>query len=136
MMTPVPAKVYKLTAAQLREPGQTQTFTKVGELDLPSIMAAQAFPGSISTALDISAEGKRAILLTYMSALEIGMDFKNGLPPFSQWVEGRDYKVVALGSLPQQEAAAWLPGDRSFIYDTEATRGSKGAPIREVRCND
>ena len=136
MMTPVPAKVYKLTAAQLREPGQTQTFAKIGEIVLPSVMATQAFPGSISTALDISADGKRAILLTYMSALEIGMDFKNGLPPFSQWVEGRDYKVIALDSLPQQEAAAWLPGDKSFIYDTEATRGSKGAPIREVRCND
>ena len=136
MMTPVPAKVYKLTAAQLRGAGQTQTFTKVGEIDLPKIMAAHAFPASIPTALDISADGKRAILLTYMSALEIGLDLKDGLPPFSQWEEGPDYKVVALNSLPQQEAAAWLPGDKSFIYDTEATRGSKGAPIREVRCID
>ncbi len=136
MMTPVPAKVYRLSAAQLRDASQTQTFTKVGEIDLPKIMGARAFPASIPTALDISADGKRAILLTYMSALEIGLDFKDGLPPFSQWVEGRDYKVVALNSLPQQEAAAWLPGDKSFIYDTEATRGSKGAPIRQVRCND
>lgn len=136
MATPAPAKVYKLTAAQLRNTGETQTFAKVGEIDLPKIMAAQAFPGSIATALDISPDGKRAILLTYLSALEIGLDLKDGLPPFSQWVEGRDYKVVPLDTMPQQEAAAWVPDGKSFLYDTELARGSKTAPIRRVTCGD
>lgn len=134
MMNPAPAQVYRLTAAQLADATEVQTFEKIGEIDLPKIMGTRAFPGSIATALDISADGRRAILLTYMAALEIGFDFKDGVRPFEQWKEGQDYRVVELDTLPQQEAAAWLPDGSGFLYDTELTRGSQSAPIRKVDC--
>lgn len=135
MMTPVPAKVFRLTAAQLRDPGQVQTFEQVGEIDLPRIMGARPFPGSIATAMDISADGGKVILLTYMAALELGFDLKDGLPPPAEWMEGRDYRVVDLDTLPQQEAIAWLPDASGFLYDTELTRGAQQAPIRKVACS-
>lgn len=136
MTNPVPAKVYRLTASQLRISDQVQTFEKVGEIDLPEIMGARAFPGSIATAMDISADGRRVILLTYMAALEIGLDLKDGLPPFEQWAEGRDYRVVDLDIQPQQEAVAWLPDGAGFLYDTELTRGAQTAPIKKVACGN
>lgn len=134
MMNPVPAKVYRLTATQLRATDQVQTFEKVGEIDLPKIMGTRPFPGSIPTAMDISADGRRVILLTYMDALEIGLDLKNGLPPFEQWAEGKDYRVVELDTLPQQEAVSWLPDETGFLYNTELTRGAQTAPIKKVAC--
>lgn len=136
MTNPVPAKVYRLTAAQLRTSDQVQTFEKVGEIDLPKIMGTRPFPGSIATAMDISADGSRVILLTYMAALEIGLDLKDGLPAPAQWVEGRDYRVVELDTLPQQEAVAWQPDGAGFLYDTELTRGAQAAPIKKVACGN
>ena len=134
MMNPVAAQVFRLTAAQLRDPSQVQTFEQIGEIDLPKIMGSRPFPGSITTAMDISADGRRVFLLTYMAALELAFDLKDGLPPNAQWEEGKDYRVVDLEILPQQEAVAWLPDASGFLYDTELTRGAQQAPIRKVAC--
>ena len=136
MATPGPAKVYRLSAAQLQDGEALQTFAKVGAIDLPRMMGSRAFPASIATAMDITPDGKRAILLTYMAALEIGLDLKDGLPPPDQWVEGRDYRIVTLDTMPQQEAAAWTGDGKGFLYDTELARGAKSAPIRQVVCQD
>ncbi|MDP3853912.1 hypothetical protein [Phenylobacterium sp.] len=126
MMTPGPALVYRLSAAQLRNGKDVQTFTKVGEIDLPKIMAAYPFPGSIATALDIASDGKRALLLTYVAALVLDFDIAKGL--------SGPHQVVSLDTLPQQEAAAWLPDGSGFLYDTEQTRRVKGAKINQVLC--
>lgn len=127
MMRPGPALVYRLTADQLGDGREVQTFAKVGEIDLPKIMDAFPFPGSIATALDISADGKRALLLTYVAALVLDFDLANGL-------DG-PHQVVGLNTMPQQEAAAWLPDGSGFLYDTELTRNAKGgARIERVLC--
>lgn len=133
MMKPGPALVFRLTAKQLRNAGDVQVFEKVGEIPLPKIMAEFPFPGSIATGLDISPDGKRALVLTYVAALELGVDLSEGLPE-EPWSAGRDYQIVKLNTLPQQEAAAWLPDGSGFLYDTEFTRGAKAAPIRKVVC--
>lgn len=134
MATPVPARVYRLSAAQLRNDHEVQTFEHVGEIDLPTFMGKAPFPASISTGLDISADGKRAILLTYLAAVDLGFDLSKGMP--AEWIEGRDYRVVKLDPMPQEEAVAWLPDGKGFLYDTELARGSKSAPIKRVLCQD
>ena len=126
MGRPGPGRVYRLTAAQLRDGRGVQTFARVGEIDLPAIMAEFPFPGSIATALDISADGKRALLLTYVAALVLDFDLAEGL-------DG-PHQVVRLNTMPQQEAGAWLPDGSGFLYDTELTRGAKGARIDRVLC--
>lgn len=134
MATPVPARVYRLTAAQLRNDRDVQIFEHLGEIDLPTFMGKAPFPASISTGLDISADGKRAILLTYLAAVDLGFDLSKGLP--AGLVEGRDYRVVKLDPMPQEEAVAWLPDGKGFLYDTELARGSKSAPIKRMLCLD
>ncbi|WP_309643927.1 hypothetical protein [Phenylobacterium sp.] len=126
MTKPGPALVYRLAAAQLRDGKDIQTFAKLGEIDLPAIMAQHPFPGAIATALDISADGKRAVLLTYIAALVLDFDLAKGL-------DG-PHQVVPLNTMPQQEAAAWLPDGSGFLYDTELTRNAKGARIDRVLC--
>ena len=79
-----------------------------------------------STALDISADGKRAVLLTYIAALVLDFDLAKGL-------DG-PHQIVRLNTMPQQEAAAWLPDGSGFLYDTELTRNAKGARIDRVLC--
>jgi hypothetical protein len=132
-MTPGPALVYRLTAAQLAKGADVQVFEKVGQIDVPKIMAEFPFPGSIPTSLDIAPDGERALLLTYMHGLELGFDIAKGLPP-EPWVAGRDYQMVRLKPFPQQEAAAWTPDGKAFLYDTELTRGAQTAPINRVTC--
>lgn len=132
-MTPGPALVFLLSARQLADDTMVQVFEAVGQIPLPTIMAAFPFPGSIATSLDISPDGKRALLLTYVAALELGFDLADGLPK-DGWVEGRDHRVVKLDTLPQQEAAAWMPDGKGFLYDTELTRGAKTGPIHRVVC--
>ncbi|WP_332773441.1 hypothetical protein [Phenylobacterium sp.] len=126
MTKPGPALVYRLTATQLRDGRDVQTFAKVGEIDLPTIMAEFPFPGSIATALDISADGKRALLLTYVAALVLDFDLAKGL-------DG-PHQIVRLNTMPQQEAGAWLPDGSGFLYDTELTRNAKAARIDRVLC--
>lgn len=133
VMKPGPALVFRLTALQLRKADEIQVFEKVGEIPLPKIMAEFPFPGSIATSLDISPDGQRAMVLTYVAALELGFDLAKGLPA-EPWVAGRDYQIVKLDTLPQQEAAAWLPDGSGFLYETELTRGAKVAPIYKVTC--
>lgn len=132
-MTPGPALVFRLTAAQLANGNDVQLFEKVGQIDVPKIMAEFPFPGSIPTSLDIAPDGERALLLTYMHALEMGFDIAKGLPS-EPWVVGRDYQVVRLKPFPQQEAAAWTSDGKAVLYDTELTRGAQGAAINRVTC--
>ncbi len=134
MSRPGPAIVYRLAARAMRAAKGTLTFERLGEIDLPAITAALPRPAAIATALDIAPDGRRAILLTYMTALELRFDLAAGLPK-APWVAGRDYQLVTLTVLPQQEAVAWLPGARGFLYDTERARGTN-TPIRRVDCAD
>jgi len=74
----------------------TQILTPVTTMD----------PGRKPTDMAISDDGTRLLVLTYVDAVEYGMDFK--------------YKQkITLNFLQQQESIAYLPGSRSFIYTTE-----------------
>ena len=132
MTKPGPASVYRLTANQLRQTDGVQVFTKVGELDLPKLMPDLPFYGWIPTGLDISKDGKRAVLLTYMAVVELGFDFANGVP--AKLTEGDNVSVFRAPPLAQQEAITWLPDDSGFLYDTEAGRKASTFPLNRVSC--
>lgn len=133
VLNPGPAIVFRLTAAQLTDPGQVQVFEKVGEINLPKIMSRLPFPGAIATSLDIAPDGESAVLLTYVAALELRFDLAAGVPA-GPWTAGKEYAIVPLDTLPQQEAIAWLPTGDGFLYDTEFARNAKSAPIKRVMC--
>lgn len=132
MTKPGPASVYRLTAGQLRQTEGAQVFTKVGELDLPRLLPDLPFYGWIPTGLDISHDGKRAVLLTYMAVVELGFDLADGVP--ATLVAGDNVSVFRAPPLAQQEAIALLPDDSGFLYDSEAGRKATTFPLNRVTC--
>lgn len=132
MTRPGPASVYKLTANQLRQTQGVQVFTRVGELNLPQLLSDLPFYGWIPTGLDISRDGKRAVLLTYMAVVELGFDLAGGVP--DKLVPGDNVSVFRAPPLAQQEAIALLPDDSGFLYDTEAGRKAVTFPMNKVTC--
>ena len=132
MTTPGPARVYKLSANQLRQSDGVQVFTKVGELDLPGLLKDLPFYGWIPTGLDISADGKRAVLLTYMAVVELGFDLSGGVP--AKLTPGENVSIFRAPPLAQQEAITLLPDDSGFLYDSEAARKAETFPLHKVTC--
>jgi hypothetical protein len=130
MSKAAPALVYKLTANQLRQTEGVQVFIKVGEIDLPKLMPALPFYAWIPTGLDISPDGARAVLLTYMAVLELNFDLANGVP--SPLTAAKDYQIVRPAPLAQQEAIAWLPDASGFLLDSEASKDV--APLMKIAC--
>lgn len=129
---PGPASVYRLSANQLRQTEGVQVFTKVGELNLPQLLSDLPFYGWIPTGLDISRDGKRAVLLTYMAVVELGFDLAGGLP--AKLIPGDNVSVFRAPPLAQQEAIALLPDDSGFLYDSEAARKAETFPLNKVTC--
>jgi hypothetical protein len=126
----LPAQIFRLTAAQLADTGgQAQTFEQVSEIDLPFMLWENNLPGQIATGMDIAPDGDRFALITYQSAVEVGLDLAKPLKPSRTWVPGRDYQVIATAPLPQAEAIAYTLDAKGLIYDTEFTENPAWAPI-------
>jgi len=68
--------------------------------------------GGRPTDMAISDDGTRLLVLTYLDAVEFGIDFHHPGPP-------RYRQTIHVRFLQQQEGVAYLPGSRSFIYTTE-----------------
>lgn len=131
MAAPGPALVFKLTASQLAHTEGVQVFSKVGELDLPKLLPDRPFYAWIVTGLDIGADGRHALVLTYGAILELDLDLSKPPPPLVAWKAGETWRILTPPPLQQQEAIAWLPGERGFVYDTET--GRNPAPARLMR---
>ena len=132
MTNPGPASVYRLSANQLRQTAGVQVFSKLGQLDLPKLLSDLPFPGWIPTGLDISRDGKRAVLLTYMAVVELGFDLSKGIP--AKLTPGENVSVFRAAPLAQQEAITLLPDDSGFLYDSEAGRKAATFPLNKVTC--
>lgn len=140
-------QVFKLTKAQLAvTDGSMQIFTEVARFDLKALMSADgARPAPPTTGLgandrptvtsfDISPDGKRALILTYRGAVELGFDLAKPLPPQARWKAGRDFRVIETAVLPQAEAIAYEPGGWSFLYDSESPGSPADSPIYRQTC--
>lgn len=130
-LTPMAAHVYRLTAGQLRATEGVQMLTPVGDIDLPRLAPDQSIRAWIPTGMDISDDGKRAVLLTYGAVFEFAFDFAKGLPPQGGWVRDKTYSVVTPQRLTQQEAIT-LTGD-GFLYDSESADKAL-PPLMKVTC--
>jgi len=140
-------QVFKLTKAQLAVTDESmQMFTEVGRFDLAVLMNAdgpRAAPPTSGlgangrptvTSFDISPDGKRALILTYRGAVELGFDLAKPLPPQAQWKAGRDFRVIDTQALPQAEAIAYDPRGWSFLYDSESPGSPAQSPIYRQTC--
>ncbi len=90
--------------------------------------------GRVATGMDIAGDGKRFLILTYVEAVEFFFDLSKPVPEQRTWKEGQHYRRVSLTTLEQQEAIAYLPDGKGFLYDTERAIVSRPARIFRVNC--
>lgn len=129
-----PAKVYRLTAAQLAADGP-QTFELLGQIPVPSL-AERGLPArQVVTAMDIAPGGKRFMLLTYDYLIEIAADLTEPFPEQSAWRAGNIHRVSSTSRLIQSEAVAYDRDGRSVLYTSESLLGSR-APVMQQRCEE
>lgn len=85
------------------------------------------------TAMSIAPDGKRFLLLNYADAMEFFVDLSANPDP-AKWKAGVDYRTIALTTLEQEEAIAYLPDGRSLLYDTERAPNARSARIMRMDC--
>jgi hypothetical protein len=99
--------------------GQPQTLELAATFDLQKLNAGAIGLERLPTAMDISPDGKRLLILTYHYAFEFYFDVSQALPPQASWKAGQQYRRIDIEVLSQQEAVAYTGDGVSFIYDTE-----------------
>ncbi|HML94888.1 MAG TPA: hypothetical protein PKC29_05620 [Thermodesulfobacteriota bacterium] len=129
-----PARLYRLPRDKWRNAGEGVLKPEyVGEIDFPSLLPGASPLGQVVTSFDIAPDGKKFIVLTYEKAVEFGIDLSAGdLKPAAKMEEGKDYRVIEVMPLPQQESIAYVDGGSGFIYDTEHHLFE--VPIMRVGC--
>lgn len=124
------AQLFRLRAAQLEADGE-QVFEALGAIPLPSLTHIGQALRRVVTAMDISPEGDRIMLLTYDVAIEVA--FAPGVTLPQEWTEGVTHQSIAIAPLIQAEAIAYEGDGRSILYSTESVRGS-AAPLMRQSC--
>lgn len=129
-----PAELYKIGKKKWENAGdEVLKLEHTGELDLPRLGGSDSSFGSVITSFDIAPDGKTFLLLTYEDAYEFDIDLSlSGLKSSDRLVRDKDYKVIPLKSLPQQESISYVEEGRGFIYDSEYHVFD--VPIIKVEC--
>ncbi len=130
------SKVYKLSAEDWQNSTNDVTTLKyIGEIDLRLLNPSGTAYGQIVSAFDIAPDGKSFLILTYEDALEFNIDLSGDeIKPAGDMIKGKDYNLIELKTLPQQESIVYMPDGGSFLYNTEHHWFQ--APIMKVECLD
>jgi hypothetical protein len=143
--TAFPAQLYSLPRHEWERTHQSvHQLVKVGEFNLPNLAPSHSsLWGQVVTGFDIHPSGRNLLVLTYEFAFEFfGDPSRNVFTKESNLQDGRDYRVIPLHTLPQQEGITYLPGGESFVYHTEYSKpffrlirgfGFAGKPVDIIR---
>jgi hypothetical protein len=126
-----PARAYRLSADRLAA-GGTQTFEHLGEIPISSLIPV-GLNRRVVTAMDITPDGSRLLLLTYDAALEVALDADEPFPAPNAWVEGQTHRAIPIAFMIQAESIAYADNGRAFVYTTESVRRAP-APIMRQAC--
>jgi hypothetical protein len=127
-------RLFRLKPEQWRSRKSPQVLEQVLALDWPTLMPNALALGRVATSMDISPDGKRFIILTYVEAVEFFFDLSKPVPAQGTWKEGRHYRRIPITTLEQEEAIAYLPDGRGFLYDTERVFAQRAPRVFKVSC--
>jgi hypothetical protein len=131
---PARLQIFRLKPEQWRTGKGPQTLEAVMALDWPTLMPNALALGRVATGMDISPDGKRFLFLTYVEAVEFFFDLSKPVPAQGAWREGRHYRRIPITTLEQEEAIAYLPDGRGFLYDTERVFAQRAPRVFKVNC--
>lgn len=129
-----PSILYRLPYERwIGDGDEVHVVERVGEIDFTAI-SSDPFAGSLPTAMDITPDGRRLLVLTYLNAFEFYLD-PSGIPlkPADEMVRDVDYQEIQITPLEQQESVAYLAGGDGFLYTTEGGNPN-GVPLVRVAC--
>lgn len=122
-----PARLFRLGAAEWSERTRDEVLElwPVATLDLPELLPTVGPHGpysKLATAMDISSDGRRVLILTYSFAMELEIDL--GLPDSTGRLarlrkDDGQHRVLTLQPVIQAEAVAYQPDSRAFLYTSE-----------------
>ena len=127
-------RLYRLARQQWMNGGErVQSLEFVAAIDFEKLGGPEAaIDGRAPTSMDIASDGKRAIVLTYRNVFEVFLDFSRPLPPPAQWTAGKEFRRISVEVLAQQEAIAFLPDGKSFLYDSERLSAQR---VKLMKCD-
>lgn len=128
------SRIYRLKREQWRTGSGPQTMEAVVTMNLPGLLPNTLNIGRLITSMDIAPDGKRFLVLTYVEAEEFFFDLSKPIPEPATWKQGQHYRRIPVTTLEQQEAIAYLPDGKGFLYDTERPVASRLARIFRVGC--
>jgi hypothetical protein len=131
------ARLYRLAAAS-RQAGGTgpMSLDHVVDLDFAALRPEAPPRTIIATAMDLSRDGRRALILFYDDAIELALDAPAAIPATAHWQEGAQFQRIALLNQLQQEAITYGPDGQSLYYTTERPfgRGNEPTPLLRTEC--
>lgn len=128
------AKLYRARAVPWPEPDAPLPLEHIADLDLRSLSGSLVDLFShTATALDISPDGKRFLVLTYGNAFEVNLDLAT-LPDgtVTDIDKATPHTSIAVERLAQQESLSYLGDAYAFVYTTEAKGGN--SPLIRYSC--
>jgi len=129
------SQIFRLKRDQWRSPkNSVEILEPVAALDWAALRPGTLAFTRLVTAMDISPDGRKFLLLNYSDAMEFFVDLSAGKPDPSAWKEGVDYRAIRLTTLEQEEAIAYFPDGRGFLYDTERVTNTRPPRIMRVGC--
>ena len=132
------ARLYRLPSEAWRTARTAPlTLEAYGELDLPALAIREGATFShVATAMDISPDGKRLLILTYDHAWELAWDLADGPPPPTEELRrGVGYGLVQLAPMLGKETIAWLPDGESFLFGKELKPDSQPSVLIRHDCS-
>lgn len=125
-------------SSYLSAKGNPIPLEKIGEIDVASLLKKNGY-SVLVTAMSSIGSGQRFAILTYDGAIEFSVDLAAAkFPVTAELKEGRDYRIIPLTTLPQQESLTYDLNQRDLLYSTEVMQRLLGfgnpAPLNRIRC--
>lgn len=128
-----PAIVFKLSRDEWFANRDNEVrLKKLGELPLPTWLEDEIFFAQVPTDMAVNPTRQVLGILTYGKVVEIPLKLINEIPNSEAWKKDRDYSIVHIEALAQQESLTYLTAPDRLLWSTEYRMPE--APIFSMTC--